>query len=510
MIKNLVPREYQKNIAESALKKNTLVVLPTGTGKTIIAILVAVKRIKKYPDSQVMILAPTRPLAAQHKHMFEKFTILKPEEIALVTGRVKPSKRKEIYRISKIVSATPQTIKNDLMEGRLSFSNFSLLVFDEAHRAVKDYPYPFIAKRYMLQSSHPLILALTASPGATKERIREIMKNLFIKNIEVRSEWDRDVKPYVKRVKREYVYVNFPKELEDVRENLYSLLDEILEWLKEHRFISSKRMPKKELIKTQKNVAAAYARGEKNPINIWGMIRLSQAVKIFHAIEIMETQEIEFLYEYLKKILSSKKRVDKMLAKDQRIIKSYAKVKELIEKGYEHPKMNVLTRLVKKLLSEDPTVRIIVFANYRSTVEKITKKLLNNNILAHVFIGQAKKGGKGMNQKEQLETIEKFRKREFNVLVATSVGEEGLDIPAVEYVIFYEPVPSEIRTIQRRGRVGRQTVGKVFFLITKGTMDESYFFASLHKERKMRKILKNVKKVGLEEKKNLLDWTKAD
>ena len=79
-------REYQIKIAEVASRQNTLVVLPTGLGKSFIALLIAEKRLKKYPDSKIVITAPTRPLAAQHKRLFEKLTDLDEEEIGLITG----------------------------------------------------------------------------------------------------------------------------------------------------------------------------------------------------------------------------------------------------------------------------------------------------------------------------------------------------------------------------------------------------------------------------------------
>jgi len=302
LIKNLTPRKYQENIAKSALEKNTLVVLPTGMGKTIIALLVAVERLKQFPESKILIMAPTRPLAAQHKETFEKFTTLEKESIVLVTGRIKPNDRMKLYENGKIITATPQTIKNDLKSNRLNLKDFSLIIFDEAHRAVKDYPYPHIAKKYMIQSKHPLILALTASPGADKSRIEEIMNNIFIKNLELRSEEDEDVKPYVKEIKKEYVYVDFPKELKEIRNDLEKILDKILDWLKEHRFIKTKRLPKKNLIALQKKISTSYIKGNKNPITMWGMIKLTQVIKVLHAMNVLETQEIEFFYEYLEKI----------------------------------------------------------------------------------------------------------------------------------------------------------------------------------------------------------------
>jgi Fanconi anemia group M protein len=85
--------------------------------------------------------------------------------------------------------------------------------------------------------------------------------------------------------------------------------------------------------------------------------------------------------------------------------------------------------------------------------------------------------------------IENFESENFSCLIATSVGEEGLDIPEVDLVIFYEPIPSAIRTVQRRGRTGRQKEGRVITLITKNTRDESYRWVAHHKEKRI--LLKN-------------------
>ena len=209
---SLEAREYQENIAKTAREQNTLVVLPTGMGKTLISLLVVADRLEKFPESKIMILSPTRPLSAQHKKTFENFTTIPEDEIILLTGKIRPENRTELYKKSKIIIATPQTVENDLENNKIDLSEFSFIVFDEAHRAVKEYAYPFVAKKFMLQSKNPLILGLTASPGATQERIQEICNNLFIKGVEIRSESDLDVEKYVQPIEHENIYVEIPEE----------------------------------------------------------------------------------------------------------------------------------------------------------------------------------------------------------------------------------------------------------------------------------------------------------
>jgi len=498
-------REYQINIAKNALKRNTLVVLPTGMGKTLIGIMVAAKRLEIFPESKILFLAPTKPLCAQHKRTFEKLTTLDPNDICLVTGKIRPEKRKSLYEQSKVIVATPQTIENDVKGGRLSLSDFSLIIFDEAHRAVGAYAYNFIAKNYLQTSRFPLILALTASPGGTAEKIEEIRKNLFIKQVEVRTERDEDVRKYVKGVKKEWIYVELPEEWLMIKGLLEKVVKENLDWLKEHGLISKKRMGKADILKLQAKIAEHYRMHKSSFLGI-AMSKAAEVVKIEHALELLETQDIESVRNYFEKLRKSKKRVDRRIYNDLRIRDCIELIDNLEESKKEHPKMKVLRDLVKALLKRNPEAKIIIFANFRETVEKIKEILRSEDVKTEVLIGQATRGKKGMKQEEQIEILKRFERGDFNVLCGTQITEEGLDVPAVDYAIFYEPVPSEIRNVQRRGRVGRQTSGKIFFLITKGTRDEAYYWAAFHKERKMRKILYSMK--DKEIKRTLLDWLK--
>jgi Fanconi anemia group M protein len=501
-------REYQLAIAETASEKNTLVVLPTGMGKTLIGLFVAAKRFQQFPDSKIIIMAPTRPLSAQHKKTFEKFTNLNKEEIVLVTGKIKPEERSKLYEKGKIIIATPQTIKNDLENNRLNFENFALALFDEAHRAVKDYAYPYVAKKYMLQAKNPLILALTASPGGSYERIEEICKNLFIKAVEIRTEFDKDVRAYVQPIRVEWIYVELPEEFKKIKELIEKVLREDLNWLIEHNFLAKRKVTRKELLALQQKISSRYIEGSKNYSLIWAMIKSAETIKLEHALELLETQGIPFVYDYFEKMMKSKKRTDMQIIKRPEIKEAFRIVEKLNQEKVNHPKLQKLLHIVKDLL-KNQKVKIIIFANYRSTVNEIKELLSREGINAEILIGQTKKGGKGMSQEEQVNTIKNFSEGKFNVLVGTSISEEGLDIPFADYAIFYEAVPSEIRVVQRRGRVGRQKIGKVIFLLTKGTRDEAYYWAAFQKEKKMKGILYDMKERGrLEKPRSLLDWLK--
>ncbi len=499
-------REYQTRISETALNKNTLVVLPTGMGKTLIGVIVGAERLDKL-GGKILITAPTRPLNAQHTKSFEKFTHIGKEDIVLITGRICAESREKIYKKATIIVSTPQCIQNDLKSGKLDLSNFTFVIFDEAHRAVKEYAYTYIAKKYMMQADNPLILALTASPGGTREKIEEITKNLFIEAVEIRSEEDEDVKNYVQEIKREYVYVDFPENYKRVKELLKCTYRDAVDWLYKKKYLFTNTPSKKMLLALQNRVSMRYSRGSKGYGNMWAIMRSAEAIKIEHAIGLLETQGVYFLKEYMEKMKQSSKRTDQRLLKNRNVIEAMELVDKSIDSGEEHPKMKKLRSIVKGIAK--PDVKIIIFANYRSTVDKIKEILEKEGVSAHEFIGQTTKDGKGMKQQEQIDILDSFRFGEFSALIATSVGEEGLDVPAVDYVIFYEPVPSGIRSIQRRGRVGRQSAGKVIFLITKDTRDEAYYWSSINKEKRMKKVLYDMKNGKMpKRKKSLMDWAR--
>jgi Fanconi anemia group M protein len=149
-----------------------------------------------------------------------------------------------------------------------------------------------------------------------------------------------------------------------------------------------------------------------------------------------------------------------------------AKVEQ--SKGMEHPKIDKLGEILQTISG-----KALIFSSYRDSVDIIYKKLNEMGISAGILIGKA--GERGLKQKEQIETVQKFRDGEFKVLVATRVGEEGLDISEVNQVIFYDNIPSSIRFIQRRGRTGRKDTGKLIVLMAKDTIDETYYWIGKRK-----------------------------
>ena len=489
---NFQPRLYQETILDSCIKDNTLVVLPTGMGKTKIAILTALNRLKKYPNSKILFLTPTKPLANQIFQEFKNETEI--NEINLFTGAVSPKKREKLWKESKIIISTPQTIENDIVNSTIDYSKVSLLVIDEAHRAQKDYSYTWIAKQYHKNSQFERIIGLTASPGSDNDTISEIINNLYIKNIEVRSDEDPDVKQYVQEINIDWIKVDFPDELKEIKKFLDDSLKTKLISLSELGFLRTKNVSKKELLRIQASLQGSIARGEKDYQVFRGISVCAEAIKVNHAIEMLETQGIFALNRYLDSIFKDSKKQSKAmknLALDLNFRSAYIKSQKM---DIPHPKLIKLKDIVEKEVEKNKNSKIIIFNQYRDSAKELEKELnKNSDINAKLFVGQAKKNGTGLSQKEQIKIIKDFESSIYNCIISTSIGEEGLDIPKVDLVIFYEPIPSAIRSIQRRGRTARHKEGKVIVLMTKNTRDEAYHWVAINKEKRMHRILKNLK-----------------
>ncbi len=479
-------RRYQEAVVARAIDANTLVVLPTGLGKTIIAAMISAHQLNEFPESKILFLAPTRPLAVQHHKTFEGIINLK--DLIVLTGRDAINKRTKLWEKNRIIFATPQTIENDILRN-LDLTDVSLIIIDECHRAVGNYAYVHIAEEYMKQAENPLILGLTASPSSDNETVKEICKNLFIQQVEAKTEEDPDVREYVQKVKTRWLKVELPEDFKKIKKIIESILRDDLRELKNRGYLNSastEKINKRTLLTIQSDIRKEITQGGES---YFDASIAASALKINHALELLETQGISSLDKYIKRLKKQQTKAIKRLFADSRMNYVIDLVRELKSKGFDHPKLDELSKIIK----EHKNDKILIFTQYRDTVEKIIERLTQNNISAKEFIGQASKDGKkGMTQKEQIKALQDFTEGRYTALCATSVAEEGIDIPKVDMVIFYEPIPSEIRSIQRRGRTGRNTAGNVIVLMAKGTRDEAYYWASVHKERKMSNIVKKM------------------
>ncbi|MEA2054618.1 MAG: helicase-related protein [Candidatus Thermoplasmatota archaeon] len=486
-------RAYQSNIFEAVKDRNSMIVLPTGLGKTIIALMVIAHKLKK---GKILFLAPTKPLCEQHAKSIKKFTTI--ENAVLVTGELfSPEKRKEIYKNAGVIVATPQTIENDLDRG-MNIGDFSLIIFDEAHRAVGNYAYVGVARRYLRRQTQTL--GMTASPGSDYKKLKEVAENLGIEHVELRTEGDEDVIPYISRRKMQWVVTDMPDDVKRAARKIDCMLDKFISELKNYtkqaRYLSSKKLSRKVLIDIQRRM-------QKNLKSRGGTMYtaisiVSAAIKLSHLRDMLTSQGAEVAGKYIEKIeIDRSKSAAKIRSNEL-----YRQIRrDILSSNGKKPKLDMTKKILGNHFDNNRNGRVMIFAEYRDTIDFLTSELEKmDGIRAKKFIGQAK----GMSQEEQKKTLQDFSDGKFNVLISTSIGEEGIDIPTTTLVLFYEPVPSAIRYIQRRGRTARDGLpGSVIILIMKGSRDEAYYWSSINKEKKMYQQIYKLKKEleGAEKKK---------
>ena len=484
-------RAYQTNIAKHALDGNTLVVLPTGMGKTAVALRVAAERLAL---GKILMLAPTKPLVEQHFRYFSQNLLLEEGDVAMFTGSNPPAKRIEMWKAARLCISTPEVIKNDLIAERYSLRDVSLLIVDECHRTVGNYAYVFIAERYAATAAQPLILGMTASPGSDPEMVAEICGHLAVDIVESRVETDADVRPYVHEREIEYRTVDLPEDLWLALSVLNSMIEDRLSTLADLGY----RVPRREALSMKALngiMAQIQSRMQQRDRTAYTAVSVhAELMKLKHGVTMAESQGTTALKAYLSRLESegasgAGSKASKRLCADERFKRLLALADSWTREL--HPKADEVVRIVLDQLVEDPDSRVIVFATYRDGVSMLVDHLAEAGVPAIRFVGQASRDTeKGLSQKEQIEAIRKFREGEYHVLVATSVGEEGLDIPSTDLVVFYEAVPSEVRSIQRKGRTGRNSAGKIIVLITKGTTDETFRWVSNTREKQMQKGVK--------------------
>ena len=488
--------------------------------------MLAIHRLSETPNSKIIFLAPTKPLVNQHYKSFLDLTVIPEDNLKVITGTTSPEKRREIWKDLEIAFMTQQVLKNEIIYNQYTLENVALIIFDECHRSVGDYAYCFIAKKYVETAKNCQVLGLTASPGSTVEKINEIKKNLFIDRVEIRTEQDSDVKPYIYKVDKEWIKVKLPSEFMDIKIIITEKLRTIYKWLKQQELLNSSditKVTRKDLLALDKviNGRISSARTDEEKFQLFSAKKsIANAIRLSHMDELIETQGVSALDDYMRKNIKKIKQNTankslKELFGDSDIKRALRLIETSKQKGIVHPKLEELAGVLHDQIIENEDSRILVFCHFRDSVNNIVKFIERDEVIrAHKFVGQASKSlDKGLTQKKQIQLLEDFKEGIYNTLIATSVGEEGLDIAECDLVIFYDIVPSAVRSIQRRGRTGRKKEGKVLLLMAEGTRDEGYFWAEKAKERVMNQSLKKMKdndsslKAGQS---NLLNFIKED
>ena len=401
------------------------------------------------------------------------------EDIIMITGESTIEKRRKQWGANSIVCATPEITRNDLARGIVTAQKFGLVIFDEAHRTIGDYAYAQIAE---LLAPNTRIVGMTATLPSENIKAKEIMDTLHIQEVAFRDEQSPDVKPYIQKTNTEWIKVDLPREVETVRVLVKRALQARYDAL-QRCGVMVDGTSLSALLRQRPYVLYKNRKGAKP---------LFMAIRITYALNILEAHGITPFLKFCER--SMKKpgiKTKELFENDPDFVPAMARAREAQEKGIEHSKIPKLIELLSNLKG-----KALIFSSYRDSVDMIRENLKSAGIDSGMLIGKA--GKDGLKQKKQIEAVEKFREGEYNVLVSTRVGEEGLDISEVNLVVLYDNVPSSIRFVQRRGRTGRKDTGRLVVLIANKTIDEAYYWIGQRKIKQAgsmgEKMVKHVEK----------------
>ncbi len=486
-------RAYQLEAVDEALTSSMLLVMPTAAGKTAVIWMTIANKLSE-ENGRVILIAPTVGLVDQHLRSIRDVLSLEEEAIS-ITGQIPPSDRVGLWGSSRLIIATPKVIVNDVKNDVLRLSEFSLLVIDEAHHCTGEHAMAMVCDYYTSSSSSPHILGATASPGHRPDTVREICTRTGASRIHIRNSDEEMLKGYLSELEIREISVRVPEKMKELARPFVIWQQGIVDRQRRlGRYILPGMISFAGLSSAMDRSRSAIGRGEVSGYQSVSQIAI--AMRLHHLINCLLSQGVSASREYLERLEngddSSKKTVRDFL-RDPRVRDLLEKLEGMVE---IHSKIGAVRRMVRERLRRDPNSRVIVFANYRDTIASLESSLEGlDSVKAIRFVGQSSRGGRqGLSPKDQVGVLHEFRNGGANVLLATSIGEEGLDIPSADLVIFYEPVSSEIRTIQRRGRTGRQRLGEVIVLIAEGTRDEGAKAMAVRREENMQRAVHRVRR----------------
>ncbi|XP_069117221.1 LOW QUALITY PROTEIN: Fanconi anemia group M protein-like [Argopecten irradians] len=524
---NYPVRDYQFNICQQALYKNTMVTLPTGLGKTFIAAVVMYNFYRWYPQGKVVFMAPTKPLVAQQIEACYNIMGIPQSDTAEMTGNMAPTERKRTWQEKRVFFLTPQVLTNDLSRGTCPAVRVRCLVVDEAHKALGNHAYCQVVRELIKYTENFRILALSATPGSDIKAVQQVLSNLLISHIELRTEESIDIKQFSHERKVEKIVIPLGDELTQVKKTYIQVMDVVVGRLKRQGVLYKRETTSfsKFLI-----LKAREAFRQNPPQQLqrtqYGAVEgdLALAMSLYHGFELLQLHGQRSLFNYLESIVSGEKghgRTKTELMKNADFVKMMEKLRsqfaidpnirlsQKYKDGYKtgHPKMQKLEEVVVNhfdnflkdgsVEEKSQATRVMIFSQYRDSVSEITDILTQHQPLVKVmsFIGQssAGKATKGFTQKEQLKVMKQFREGGYNTLVSTCVGEEGLDIGEVDLIVCFDAHKSPIRLVQRMGRTGRKREGRIIMLVTEGKEEQIYNQSQYSKKSIHKAILNGAK-----------------
>uniref|UniRef100_A0A0W0FY27 ATP-dependent DNA helicase n=1 Tax=Moniliophthora roreri TaxID=221103 RepID=A0A0W0FY27_MONRR len=506
---NQPKRDYQFNIVKHALFNNTIVALPTGMGKTFVAGVIMLNFYRWFPEGKVVFVAPTKPLVAQQIEACHRTCGIPGSDAAELTGGVAKGMRNKLWGTKRIFYMTPQTLMNDLITENCEVRDIILLVIDEAHRASGgDYAYNQVIRFMMAKNPHFRVLALTATPGSTPDAVQNLVDGLHVNRIEIRDENSLDLKPYIHEKAVEQHIIPMSRDVIAIRDHLLKVMDHFSKSL-----ISSGVIHQVNLQRIHPYFFQHKA-NELKPAQKWAYGHLFKLATLSRIMAYLVEGTTGMCYTAVQKLVAeakaeegSKQKANKAVAITT--LPAFKSAMDELEmqkrRGFaNHPKMEKMLRLIIDYFGQklpEPGVdeqtdqsKAMVFVTNREAVEEIVQAMDAHRPLlrASRFIGQGTdvRGQKGLAQREQLEVINKFKTGEFNVLVATSIGEEGLDIGEVDLIICYDAQKTPIRMLQRLGRTGRKRAGIVHVLLAEDREEQNFEKAKLQYKEVQKSIVR--------------------
>lgn len=497
-------RDYQFNIVKRGLFHNLLVALPTGLGKTFIAATIMLNWFRWTVDAQIIFVAPTKPLVAQQVEACFGIVGIPRSQTTLLTGEVPRAVREEEWASKRVFFLTPQTLINDLRTGICDPKRVVCLVVDEAHRATGNYAYVEVVKFLRTYNTSFRVLALTATPGSSVEAVQEVIDGLDIARVEIRTEESLDIRQYVHKRNIDTVLFDPAEEMTIMKDLFSKTLQPILDQLNQ----ANAYWVRDPMSLTP--FGLCQARGQW--MNSEAGRRASQGMKgkmhaifsllagLAHSINLLNYHGIAPFYNYLADFRKGveggegKSKYRKQVIDCPHFHTLMTQARQWVNdpEFMGHPKLEYLTQVVlnhfldagegtaSSNASRVSRTRIMIFVEFRDSADEIVRLLKRNEplIRPRAFIGQSSsKGTAGMNQKTQSEVVKQFQDGTYNTLVATCVGEEGLDIGEVDLIICYDSSNSPIRMLQRMGRTGRKRAGNIVLLLMRGKEGDSFMKA---------------------------------
>lgn len=509
-------RDYQFNITQAGLFQNLLVALPTGLGKTFIAATIMLNWFRWTEDSQIVFVAPTKPLVSQQVSACLDIAGIPRSASTMLTGGASPGIRAEEWKAKRVFFMTPQTLMNDLKTGIADPKRIVLLVVDEAHRATGAYAYVEVVKFLRRFNNSFRVLALTATPGSTVESVQEVIDGLDIARVEIRTENSIDIRDYVHDRNTEIEIFENSDEMIFCMDLMSEALKPLLEqlhtlnayWGRDPMGLTAFGLTKARQQWMLSDAGRNANFGLKGKVNAIFTVLASLA----HAIDLLKYHGIVPFYRHVNHFKSGMEGQKGGGGKYQKQVVQHDSFKKLMghlepwSKNPEfigHPKLEYLKSVILNHFMDrgegkepadgtsQPATRVMIFVHFRDSAEEVTRVLKRYEpmIRPHVFVGQSSaKGSEGMDQKTQLQIIEKFKKGTYNTIVATSIGEEGLDIGEVDLIVCYDSSASPIRMLQRMGRTGRKRAGNITLLLMKGKEEDSFVKAKDNYEKMQQMI----------------------